>query len=159
MRGRPLKYSSETIERVRQMYVEGARIAAISAQAGMPVSSLTLLVRKLKLPRRTAPHSDDRDREIARLWRDGMLHREIAAATGCKLGTVKTIIRRLGLADRRSGQRGRKERILDLWAAGRNSPQIAAELGIAAGTVRAILCLARQEGDRRARKRAAAEAR
>lgn len=161
---RPSSFDDAMLRRMQAMWADGARLADIAADLHRPMSTVSNMIMTLRkrgwsFERRQAEHSAERDRQIAALWKAGRTAGEIAEAVGCPHGTVSTIVRRLHLARRGSGKPSHKEDVLRLWAAGRTRSEIASDLNIVVGTVSQILAKARQEGDRRARYYAPANAR
>lgn len=162
---RQSSFDNAMIRRMQAMWADGARVADIAAELHRPVSTITNLVIRLRanghdFPQRKSSKSNERDAAISKLWSEGKLQREIADIVGCPVGTVANICYRLNLPHRARGVRGvDRDQVLAMWAAGSNRREIADRFGIAVGTVSQMLAHARQEGDRRARYYAPANAR
>ena len=162
---RQSSFDDAMLRRMQTMWAEGARVADIAAELHRPVSTVTNLVIRLRakggqFPHRKAPKSADRDAAIKALWAEGKLQREIAEIVGCPVVTVANTCFRLNLPHRAKGVRGvDTNQVLAMWADGSSRREIADRFGIAVGTVSQMLARARQEGDRRERYYAPANAR
>jgi len=86
--------------------------------------------------------SDQERSDIAELYADGILLREISEAYDVSLATVRAIGRRAGHPGRSRRSRSRQARIdavLAGYAAGRPLPELAEEHGFAQNTISAIV--------------------
>ena len=125
-----------------RLWEEGLFVRDIAARMGIAIDTVRRRRRRLCLPERPrgrSPAAAERDRELARLWEEGVPKAEIASRLGICMSFASARRKALGLPMRRGGSppvpEERDRELARLWKEGLPVAEIAARLGISGPSV------------------------